>query len=106
MLSGGPMSDALVNLRELRRALFEARGKRKLDLLLSAPDPEQLVAALPAEELYFPNLDIGPDDAAELVSLATPEQFRYFIDMSAWPRSDEGPRTIEVIRWLTLAREG
>lgn len=100
------MAESLVNLREVRRALGEARGKRKLDLILSAPDPEALVAALPPEELYFAILDVGSEDAAELVAFATPDQFRHFVDMSAWPRSDEGPETKELVRWLELSREG
>ena len=104
------MSDArgiaLLDPRAARRALQNARGKQKLDLILSAPDPQQLVSSLPPEELYFALLDIGPDDAAELVAMASPEQFRHFVDMSAWRGADEGPRTSEVIHWLSLAREG
>src|SRR5438105_7808931 len=104
------MSDAsgsaLLDPRAARRALQNARGKQKLDLILSAPDPQQLVSSLPPEELYFALLDIGPDDAAELVAMASPEQFRHFVDMSAWRGTDEGPRTSQVVRWLSLAREG
>jgi len=97
---------ALLDPRAARRALQNARGKQKLDLILSAPDPQQLVSSLPPEDLYFALLDIGPDDAAELVAMASPEQFRHFVDMSAWHGADEGPRTSEVIHWLSLAREG
>lgn len=97
---------AVLDIRAARRALQGARGKQKLDLIFSAPDPERLIAALPAEELYFTLLDVGPDDAPELVAMATPEQFRHFIDMAAWRGGDEGPRTTEVLRWLRLAREG
>ena len=42
------------------------------------PRYEDRVSALPAEELYFTLLDVGADDAAELVAMATPEQFRHF----------------------------
>ena len=97
---------AILDVRGARRALQAARGKQKLDLILSAPDPEQLVQALPPQELYFALLDIGPDDAAELVAMSSPEQFRHFVDMAAWHGPEDGPRTPEVIRWLRLAREG
>jgi Family of unknown function (DUF6178) len=97
---------AVLDVRATRRALQNARGKQKLDLILSAPDPEQLVSALPAQDLYLALVDIGPDDAAELVAIATPEQFRHLVDMAAWRGPDEGPRTPEVLRWLRLAREG
>jgi hypothetical protein len=97
---------ALVDVRTMRKALREARGKHKLDLLLSTDEPAKLVRSLPPEDLYLALLDIGPDDAAEVVALASPEQFRHFVDMSAWRGGDEGPRTSEVLRWLRLSREG
>jgi uncharacterized protein DUF6178 len=97
---------ALVDPRAARRALQNARGRQKLDLIFSAPDPQGFVEALPAEELYFAVLDVGPDDATEVVAMASPEQFRHFVDMAAWRGPDEGPRTSEVLRWLRLAREG
>lgn len=96
----------LLDVRGTRRALQSASGKQKLNLIFSAPDPEALVRALPPQELYLALVDIGPDDAPELVAMATPEQFRHFVDMAAWSGPDEGPRTLEVMRWLRLAREG
>ena len=90
----------------MRTALQHARGKQKLDLLLDAPEPGQLVRALPAEELYFTLLDIGPDDAAQVVALASAEQFQHFVDMAAWTGGGEPPRLREVLHWLRLAREG
>jgi hypothetical protein len=97
---------AVQDLRGLRRDLAQARGRRKMDLLLEAPDPLAVVRALPPEELYLALLDVGPEDAAEVVALASPEQFRHFVDLSAWPGSDEGPRPAQIIRWLRIAREG
>ena len=96
----------LLDVRTARKALREARGKHKLELLLSAPDPAKLVRSLPPEDLYLALLDIGPDDAAEIVAMASREQFRHFVDMSAWRGGDEGPRTSEVLRWLRLSHEG
>ena len=97
---------ALLDVRTLRKALREARGKQKLDLLLSTDAPAKLIRSLPPEDLYLALLDIGADDAAEIVSMASPEQFRHFVDMSAWRGGDEGPRTTEALRWLRLSREG
>ncbi len=97
---------ALLDVRALRKALRETRGKQKLDLLLSGDEPGKLVRSLPPEDLYLALLDIGPDDAAEVVALASPEQFRHFVDMSSWRGGDEGPRISEVLRWLRLSRDG
>ena len=97
---------ALQDLRAARRALQDVRGKQKLDFFINAKDPRALVQSLPPEELYLALLDIGPDDATDLIALSTPQQFRHFIDMAAWPKSDEGPRSSEILRWVRLAREG
>jgi len=77
-----------------------------VDILLSAPDPEALVQQIPEHELYLAVLEIGAEDAAEVVALASPEQFRHFVDLGAWPRRDEGPDSRAVLRWLHLARDG
>ena len=97
---------ALLDPRAARQALQAARGNEKVNLLLSAPDPEALVQSIPAHELYLAVLEIGAEDAAEVVALASPEQFRHFVDLGAWPRRDEGPDPRAVLRWLHLAREG
>jgi len=97
---------ALLDPRAARHALQAARGKEKLDLLLSAPDPEALVQSIPPHDLYLAVLEVGAEDAAEVVALASPEQFRHFVDLGAWPRRDEGPNPRAVLRWLHLAREG
>lgn len=104
--AGGGNGSALLDLRTLRATLAAAGGREKLDLLLSAPDPAALVPALPAHELYLALLEIGPEDAAEVVSLASPEQFKHFVDASCWPRRDAGPDPRKLMRWLTLARDG
>src|SRR5690349_16660147 len=97
---------ALLDPRAARQALQAARGQEKVHLLLSAPDPEALVQSIPPHELYLAVLEVGPDDASEVVALASPEQFRHFVDLGAWLRPDEGPDPRAVLRWLHLAREG
>jgi len=97
---------ALLDPRAARQALQAARGIEKVHLLLSAPDPEALVQSIPPHELYLAVLEVGPEDADDVVALASPEQFRHFVDLGAWPRGDEGPDPRAVLRWLHLAREG
>lgn len=60
--------------------------------------------ALPADELWFLIRDLGLGDAAELVQLASPEQFRAFLDLDAWrgPTPDPG----RALPWLRAARSG
>lgn len=90
-------------LREERAALAAARGKRKLDLILDSADPKALVRSLPAEDLYFAIQEIGKADAAPLVQLASPAQFRTFLDLDVWRENAFDAK--EALFWLRLARD-
>ena len=48
-MGSGNGSSAVLDPRAARQALSVARGKEKVDLLLSAPDPEALVQGGAAE---------------------------------------------------------
>lgn len=93
-----------VALDRARAELAGARGRRRLEVLLGAPDPEALVQALPADELCFLVRDLGLADAAELVQLASPEQFRTFLDLDVWRGST--PHPARALPWLRAARAG
>ncbi len=88
----------------MRAQLARANGHAKLELLLSQPNPGALVRALPPEELLFAIHEIGLGDAAELVALASAEQFKAFIDFDCWRR--DMPRPQQVLKWLSAARLG
>ena len=89
-------------LARTRAGLSRARGKQRLDLILAAPDPGALTRSLPADELYFLVREVGLSDAAELVQLASPEQFRTFLDLDAWRGS--APDPARMLPWLRAAR--
>jgi hypothetical protein len=91
-------------LASARAGLAAARGKRRLELILEEADPGALVRALPADELYLTIREIGLGDAAELVQLASPEQFRVFLDLACWTGDRAQPRS--VLPWLRAARAG
>ena len=89
-------------LQAERAALARAHGKQKLDIILDASDPQALVRSLPAEDLFFAVQEIGKADASPLVQLASPEQFRTFVDLDAWRGETFDPH--EMLLWLRLAR--
>lgn len=91
-------------LAKARAELSQARGKRRLDLILDQPDPAALVRALPADDLYLTIREVGLGDAAELVQLASPDQFRAFLDLAAWSGDRVDPR--RALPWLRAARAG
>jgi uncharacterized protein DUF6178 len=95
---------APAELRAARAELARARGRKRLDVILDARDPQALVRALPADELYLTIRDVGLGDSAVLVQLASPEQFEVFLDLAAWSREAFDPR--KALPWLRAARSG
>jgi hypothetical protein len=91
-------------LDEARAALAKARGRQRLDLILDAPNPQALVRALPADELYLTIRDVGLGDAVALVQLASADQFKVFLDLDAWSRDGFDPK--KALPWLRAARAG
>ena len=86
---------------DLRRALASASGNRRLEILLSQPDPGAVIRALPGDELYFLIQDVGLSDAPELVELCSPEQFRTILDLDAWRGDTADP--LRMLPWLRVA---
>jgi hypothetical protein len=89
-------------LARARADLAQATGKRRLDVILDQRDPAALVRTLPADELYLWVREVGLGDALELVQLATPEQFRAFLDLGCWSGDHLEPR--KALPWLRAAR--
>lgn len=86
-----------------RLALARLEGKKRLEAILDTPDPEAFVRSLPAEDLFFTIQEIGHRDAGQLVALASPSQFRTFVDLDAWEGYEFSPERLSA--WLRLARE-
>jgi len=83
----------------VRHALAESHGRARLDLLLDRPG---LIPELPADELFHAIVDVGLEDAHEVVRLATPEQFRTFLDLAGWLGDELVPA--RAFPWLRAAR--
>jgi len=87
---------------ELVRRLTDLAPRHRLDAMLEEVDGKALVRSLPAEDVYSTIIDVGLADSTEIVQLATPEQFRTFVDLAAWQRDRMDP--LEVLHWLRAAR--
>jgi hypothetical protein len=61
-----------------------AEGRAKYQMILEAADCGELVQALPAQDLFILIKDLGMEDVAELVSLASTDQVTAFIDLDSW----------------------
>ncbi len=81
-----------------------ATGREKHNLILEARDAEVLVRRLPAQEIYLLIKELGPESAAELLTLVNTEQFTTFLDLDCWQEAQlDGPR---LLQWLMLLAEG
>jgi hypothetical protein len=80
-----------------------AEGRAKYQLILEAADCGDLVQALPAQDLFILIKELGMEDVAELVSLASTEQVTTFIDLDCWDA--DRIKGEEALKWLvpTLA---
>jgi len=87
-------------------AVLQARGKERLDYILLSEKPEQLVRALPELEIFVTVQEIGKKDAFELLTLTTPEQFQYLIDLDVWKKDRLArEKTLDWVEILMECRE-
>ena len=93
---------APAGLAEVRHALASLHGRKRLDLLLDQPDPQAIVRALPADELFYAIQETGLADASDVVQLASPEQFQAFLDLDAWRGNEADP--MRLMPWIRAAR--
>jgi Family of unknown function (DUF6178) len=100
--SSGNGSDIQQALSTLRRQLASLPAKKRLDALIESRDARALVRSLPAEDLYFTIMEVGLADSTEIVQLASPEQFRTFVDLGGWKKDQVDLH--QVLTWLRAAR--
>lgn len=98
--SSRPLSvrDRIRALRNRQRELMALPPEAALAAILEDRQAAPLVHAFPEEDLYLLVREIGPDDALELLGLASDRQWEFFLDADAWDgdRIDLGGLT----RWL------
>ncbi|MGQ0506108.1 MAG: DUF6178 family protein [Myxococcaceae bacterium] len=87
---------------DLHRQLARLPSKQQLNTLIDQTDAKLAVRSVPADQLYNAILDVGLVDATEIVQLASPEQFRTFVDLAAWKRDRIDPH--QILTWLRAAR--
>jgi hypothetical protein len=75
-------------LARLRAQLAGPRGYRRIDALLSADDAEAAIAALSPNEVFELVHEVGFEDAADLIALATPAQIQGCLDLDGWNKDE------------------
>jgi hypothetical protein len=77
-------SERIEQIRKERQAIMALPAEKALDTILNSPQPAPLVHSFPEEDLYMLVNEVGLDDALPLLSLASNNQWEYFIDMNIW----------------------
>jgi hypothetical protein len=83
--------------------VLKVRGKERLHYLFLSENPEQLVQQLPELEVFLTVKEVGERDSLELISLTTPEQFQYLLDLDFWKKDRLDPE--KVLHWMELLVE-
>src|SRR5512136_300232 len=83
--------------------VLKARGKERLHYLFLSENPEQLVQQLQELEVFLKVKEVGERDSLELISLTTPEQFQYLLDIDFWKKDRLDPG--KVLHWMELLVE-
>src|ERR1700757_5077400 len=95
--------DNVVALSRYRAQLGRGRKLRRADALLSAPDPERAVRALPGDELYYVIHETGLRDAGDILAYARPEQVQACLDFALWDRDQIAGERLD--EWLEAMAE-
>lgn len=80
--------------------ILQLRGKDRMEAILSSDYPQDIFQSLPEEEAYFTIKEIGEQDALPLLSLMSPGQCQYLLDLELWKGYEIQLGKVE--RWLPL----
>lgn len=69
-----------------RGRILALDAKPALDAILDHPQPYALVHSFAEEDLAFLVHDIGPDDALDIIAMASDRQWEYFLDAEIWDK--------------------
>ncbi len=73
-------------LAEDRKRILALPGQDALHAIFEHPQPEALVRSFAEEDFFFLVHDIGPEDALEVLSMASASQWEYILDMELWEK--------------------
>ena len=77
-----------------RQKILAAPPQDALRQILDDPQALALVRSFPEQDFYLLLNDIGPEDAMELMALASDRQWEYVLDLEAWSRDRVDDRSL------------
>ena len=92
-----------LSIKDQLDIVLQARGKDRIHCLFLSEHPEQLVQELPELEVFLTVKEAGEKDCLDLISLTTPEQFQFLLDLDFWKRDQLEPE--KVLHWMEILLE-
>ncbi len=83
-----------------RKQVLSLEGMQALDAILDHPQPNALIHSFAEEDLLFLIHHIGPEDALDLISMASDRQWEYILDIETWEKDRINLNA--VTEWLSL----
>ena len=90
--------DIITEMREIVGKLAPLSGSHALNMVLDHENPAALVQNMTKIDLFWLIKKVGEDDSFPLLSLASPEQWQYIMDMETWDR--DHLNKIDTFDWL------
>jgi hypothetical protein len=87
-------------LYEQRKQIMKLPPEQAMEKILEYKHPDALVHSFVEQDFYFLIHEIGPEDCAPLLALASQNQWEYILDMEIWNR--DRITTRDMTRWLYL----
>ncbi len=94
-----PVSEKIKQIAIAKRDILTLPSEKALSAILEFSQPAALVQSFSEGDFYFLVHDIGPDDALELLALASFDQWRYILDLEMWDR--DRINNLPATRWLS-----
>lgn len=90
----------LEKLAEERKQILSLEGIQALDAILDHPQPNALIHSFAEEDLAFLIHDIGPEDALDLIAMASDRQWEFILDIESWEKDRINLNA--VTQWMDL----
>ena len=90
--------ERIAAIQRKRSAVMALATEEKAPAILNTDHPAALVHAFPEQDFLLLVEEIGPDDAMELIALASDRQWEHLVDARIW--EDDRIDPVEATRWL------
>lgn len=89
-----------LSVEEQLSVVLSAPWEKRQKLILLAQNPDELIQALPEEELYWTIKETGIADALPLIARISFEQMQYILDIDCWNK--DRIEMSHVVEWLQV----